>query len=307
MLRGIDVSSYQPPTPDLSGLDFLFVKVTQGLSYENPEWVSQRQDARDHGLVVGFYHYPEIANSAAAEADFFLSKINLVAGDILCLDWEWYGQSVTDAEARAYKDAWIARVRQKAPGHRIVVYADRNNWVNVDTDSNAGDGLWIADYVTAGQPRVQAPWVFHQFTSSPQDEDVANPRFATREDLKVWAGSATPAPPPPPPAPTPSEEDVPSFVVTPTGLSGVTFARGSARTVSFFTDNTLLGGPTDKGAILRVVVWATGKAPEIHEAVAVSNKGSAQVTIDFSDPSLTHSVTVTRVDKAPYPVFGEVS
>lgn len=196
MLKGIDVSSYQGSTPDLSGLDFVFIKVTEGLGYVSPKWVSQRQAARARGVVTGFYHYPNISNSAVAEADHFLSQINLAAGDLLVLDWEWYGQNVTDAQARAYKDAWLAYVKAKVPGHKVGIYADTGNWKNVDQNSNCGDFLWIADYTTAGQPRVQHPWTFHQWSDQPQDEDVAN--FASVADLKAWAGSSAPAPGGPP-------------------------------------------------------------------------------------------------------------
>ena len=185
MLQGVDVSSYQP-SYSTAGLDFVFIKVTQGLSYVNPDWVEQRATARNAGLVTGFYHYPTISNSASAEADYVLAQINLVPGDVLCLDWEWYGQSVADQQARDYKDAWIARVRAKAPGHRIVVYSDKNNWLTVDTDSNVGDGLWIATAgLPAGQPGIQHPWVFHQYSDSPLDLDVAN--FNTADDLRAWA------------------------------------------------------------------------------------------------------------------------
>ncbi|MGW3195203.1 glycoside hydrolase family 25 protein [Streptomyces sp. NPDC001118] len=188
MLTGIDVSSYQSTSYSTAGLSFVGIKVSEGLSYVNSKWVAQRATARAAGLVTIFYHYPHIANSPAAEADYFLAQINLVAGDVLCLDWEWYGQSVTDQQARDYKTAWLAYVKAKAPGHRVIVYADRNNWLNVDNNSNAGDGLWIADYVTAGQPRVQDPWVFHQYSDQPQDMDVAN--FATVDALRAWAGTA---------------------------------------------------------------------------------------------------------------------
>lgn len=184
-IYGQDWASYQSATSDTSGLSFVFVKVTEGLGYTSPVWVSQRNHAKANGLVVGFYHYPHIANDPIAEADYFLKQINLAAGDILCLDWEWYGQSVSDAQARAYKTAWLARVRAKAPGHRVGVYADRTNWTTVDTDSNCGDFLWIADYVPAGQPRIQAPWLFHQYGSDPVDKDFCH--LATLADLRAWA------------------------------------------------------------------------------------------------------------------------
>lgn len=187
MLHGIDVSSYQPSSYSTSGLSFVFIKITEGLSYVNPKWVAQRATARHAGLVTGFYHYPHIDNSPVEEADHFLAQISLVAGDVLCLDWEWYGQNVTDNQARYYKEHWIRHVKAKAPAHRVVLYSDRNNWLNVDADSYCGDGLWIADYTTAGQPRVQHPWLFHQYGSDPVDQDVAN--FPSLSALRGWAGA----------------------------------------------------------------------------------------------------------------------
>lgn len=193
MLKGIDVSSYQSSSYSTTGLSFVGIKVTEGLGYVNSKWVAQRATARAASLVQIFYHYPHIANGPVAEADYFLGQINLAAGDVLCLDWEWYGQSVTNDQARAYKAAWLAHVKAKAPGHRVILYCDRSVWTNVDTDSNAGDGLWIADYTTAGKPRIQAKWLFHQYADSPVDQDVAS--FATVADLQAWANPAAPGPP----------------------------------------------------------------------------------------------------------------
>ncbi|MEU6171701.1 GH25 family lysozyme [Streptantibioticus parmotrematis] len=185
MLQGIDISSYQSSGYPTSGLSFVFIKVTEGLSYVNPKWKAQRTTARDAHLVTGFYHYPHIVNSPTAEADHFLAQLDLAAGDVVCLDWEWYGQKVSDAKARYYKDAWIAHVRSKAPGHRVVLYCDRSNWVTVDTDANCGDGLWIADYTTPGKPRIKHHWTFHQYADSPEDKNVAN--FASVDALRAWA------------------------------------------------------------------------------------------------------------------------
>lgn len=190
MLKGIDVSSYQPGAYSTTGLDFVFIKVTEGLTYVNPRWVAQRGTARAAGLVTGFYHYPHIANSPQSEANHFLSQIKLEPGDILCLDWEWYGQTVSDQQARDYKDTFISYLRDKAPGHRIVTYSDVNNWTHIDRNSNCGDGLWIATGGRpAGQPGIQHPWTFHQYTDKPVDMDVAN--FPTAQALRDWAHGTT--------------------------------------------------------------------------------------------------------------------
>ncbi|WP_435643886.1 GH25 family lysozyme [Streptomyces sp. H49] len=199
MIRGIDISSYQPSTYPTSGLAFVVVKRTEGIGYVNPKAGAQVAHARAAGLIVGHYHYPHIANGAAKEADYFLAKLgsDLHAGDLLVLDWEWYGQAgITSGQADAFKDQWIARVKAKAPGHRVGLYADRNNWLHVDQNSNCGDFLWIADYVTAGKPRIQAKWTIHQYTdAAPQggDGNVAN--FADKAAMAAWANPTAPKPP----------------------------------------------------------------------------------------------------------------
>ncbi|MEV8093184.1 GH25 family lysozyme [Kitasatospora sp. NPDC085879] len=187
MIHGYDVSVYQPEHPNVSGQQFLFVKATEGTSYTNPRMAGQAQTARTAGIALGFYHYPNIAGDPVAQAKHFLSQTRLLGGEILILDWEWYGQHVTNQKARAYKDAWLAYVKGAAHGHKVILYTDTSNWLNVDQNGNCADGLWIADYShPAGQPPIQHPWLFHQYTDKPLDQSVG--RFASLDELKAWAG-----------------------------------------------------------------------------------------------------------------------
>ncbi|WP_037956970.1 GH25 family lysozyme [Streptomyces sulphureus] len=182
-MKGIDVSSYQAERYDTTGLDFSFIKITEGVSYTNPKWVGQRKTARSAGLVTGFYHFVR-PGRMNGQADYFLSKINLVAGDILILDWE--DSEVSNAE----KDAWITYVQGRAPAHRVLLYCNRDYWLNRDTTSFAGDGLWIAEYgITPGRPNIEAPWRFHQYTDTPVDTNLG--LFADRAALRAWAEGAS--------------------------------------------------------------------------------------------------------------------
>lgn len=303
MLHGIDVASYQGATPDFSNCDVVAIKVTEGLGYTNPEFHSQLDDARAHGVRVIYYHYPHIAEDVKEQANYFLTQIGtrLVNNDVLCLDWEWYGQSVTDAQARSFKDSFITEIRGRVK-NRIVVYSDVNNWKTVDTNSNAGDGLWIADYDhPAGQPNVKAAWFGHQYADRPQDEDVWN--FRSIEEFDTWArGNVTP----PPTGNGNSEMYSASFEVGPQG-GGIHFARGIAKNVSFFCDNTLLLGESNVGVDLRVVIWDETPASPHVQTVRVSNHGSKETTIPFEHADSTFAVTVSRADKNVIPVYGEVS
>lgn len=179
-VAGVDISDFQAAAFPVTGLDFAFIKITEGTGYVNPKWEAQRATARQAGLVRGFYHFGR-PGDMHTQVDYFLSKIILEPGDILAFDWEDPGIG------SAQKDDWLRYAKSKAPGHKVILYCNRDYWLNRDASSYAGDGLWIADYVTAGSPRIQAPWLFHQWTDTPLDKDVGN--FASRAALKTWAGT----------------------------------------------------------------------------------------------------------------------
>lgn len=180
-VKGVDVASYQAANFSTRGLDFAFIKITEGTSYTNPKWHAQRETARDAGLVTGFYHFVR-PGSMTAQADYFLSKITLRAGDILALDWEDPGVSCAD------KDAWLKYVKKQAPGHKVILYCNVDYWTTRDTTSYAGDGLWIAQYNgKPGKPGIKAEWKFHQYTSTPIDTNLGN--FANAAALRTWAAA----------------------------------------------------------------------------------------------------------------------
>lgn len=181
MLKGIDVSSYQS-TFDTDGISFVIIKATEGRSYVNPRLTAQTKRARDGGCVVGFYHFLWPGN-ITAQAEYFVSKAPEKSGDLLAVDWEWTGDRTRASNAE--KDRFIREVKRLRPNHRTMLYTNRDFWLNYDTTSYAGDALWIADYVTAGKPRIKAKWRIHQYTSTPLDKNVAD--FASEAALRDWA------------------------------------------------------------------------------------------------------------------------
>ncbi|MDF3302422.1 glycoside hydrolase family 25 protein [Streptomyces tropicalis] len=182
MLRGIDVSAFQSSSYGTDGLSFVFIKATEGRSYVNSKLTAQTKRGRDAGLVVGFYHFLW-PGDITAQADYFVAHAPEQAGDILAVDWETTGDGTHASNAE--KDSFLRKVKQLRPHNRVVLYCNRSFWLGIDTTSYAGDGLWIADYVSAGHPRIEASWRFHQYTDEPQDTNVAN--FSTKAALQSWA------------------------------------------------------------------------------------------------------------------------
>jgi hypothetical protein len=189
-VSGIDVASYQSSTYSTAGLSFVFVKATENTGYVNPHYAAQVAHGRSAGLVVGHYHFAHHGN-AEAQADYFLAHAQLKPGDIIAYDWE--EAKTTQAD----RDAWIKRVKAKAPTYRVVLYCNKSFWRSRDTENYAADGLWIADPNSpAGHPDVTHSWVFHQYSEAGGiDHDVAN--FASVAALKSWATALIPKPKPP--------------------------------------------------------------------------------------------------------------
>ncbi|MGP4113747.1 glycoside hydrolase family 25 protein [Streptomyces sp. 4N509B] len=179
-IKGIDVSGYQSETYPLDGFDFVIVKATEGTSYVNPRHAAQVRRARDHNRVVGHYHYLSSGSGIAAQMDYFLDHAGAREGEVLAVDWEESGVSSDE------KDSAIRRLKDKAGGRKVLLYCNTNFWLNHDTSSFAGDGLWIAHYgVGAGKPGIKDPWLIHQYTDDPIDTNVA--RFDSRSDMAAWA------------------------------------------------------------------------------------------------------------------------
>ncbi|MFE3577835.1 glycoside hydrolase family 25 protein [Streptomyces vinaceus] len=187
-IYGQDWASYQGTEPSVAGIDFVFTKITEGLSYISPKWIRQRDHAKRNGLVWGAYHYPHMANDPKAEADYFLRQVEWQPGDIIVLDWEGYdnaNKGVSKARQLAYKEAWLRYVKAKMPGHPVGMYANVDYWKNVDTTGYCGDFLWIATAGRkAGDPGIKSDWMFHQYGDNPVDKDYCP--LPSREDLRAW-------------------------------------------------------------------------------------------------------------------------
>lgn len=183
---GIDIASYQDSAYSTAGLTFVMVKATEGTGYTNPRHAAQIAHGRSRGLVVGHYHFAR-PGSVTAQAAYFLRTAAPQPGDVLCLDWEDSG--VTSE----WKDEWLHAVQAAMPAHRVILYCNRDFWINRDHSAYAGDGLWIADPDGAmGAPNVQARWLIHQYSEAGGlDHDFSH---LTPAQFHDWAAGSTPQP-----------------------------------------------------------------------------------------------------------------
>lgn len=92
-IHGIDVSHYQEDINwdnlrtistegDTINFTFAFMKATQGLWIEDPAFEGNWEDAHDHHISCGAYHYFMPDKDAGKQADNFINSVKLQNGDL---------------------------------------------------------------------------------------------------------------------------------------------------------------------------------------------------------------------------------
>lgn len=156
-LPGIDVSHYQE-TIDwtkvaASGRRFAIAKATDGRSFVDPMYATNKAEAMAAGIVFGAYHFgrpDDSANDAIKEADHFVDVAQLGQGNLLpVLDLERTG-GLTPEELIGWMLAWLGEVTART-GVRPMIYTSPHGWESRTNDSTAMVDagytvLWIAHW-----------------------------------------------------------------------------------------------------------------------------------------------------------------
>jgi len=182
MIQGIDVSRWQCGTSPVdwtavksSGIQFAFVKATEGTTITDPFLDQSVAGAKAAGILTGVYHVCEAQDHAAAdEAAYFLQ----VAGKYLTpgslapvLDIEGIGYCVSPWTAMVqWIDQWAAAVRV-ATGVVPVIYCSSSmagNLYKADPTIDERYHLWIAAYTSADQLNIGgwSSWSFWQYANN---------------------------------------------------------------------------------------------------------------------------------------------
>jgi GH25 family lysozyme M1 (1,4-beta-N-acetylmuramidase) len=184
--KGLDVSNYQGTINwakvAKAGYRFAFGKATEGTTYNDKTYTTNRNGSEAAGLVFGAYHFarPGGANVAAAtasaikQANHFLAIAGPQPGELPpVLDLEKTG-SLPKQRLLAWTIAWLDQIYART-GVQPFLYTSPLFWKNSLGNSTAaaaaGTGLWIAHWTSTGKPTVPAQnwngsgWKFWQWTN----------------------------------------------------------------------------------------------------------------------------------------------
>ena len=146
-MKGTDISSYQGSVDFVkvknSGIEIVYIKATEGITYKNPLLESQYSGAMAAGLKIGFYHYLR-ANDPTIEAKYFLSVINGLSADCkYAVDVEDLSNKTVaqkSLDVRKFADYLIANNKE------VCIYTTDNYYATQLNSSVKNIPLWVAHY-----------------------------------------------------------------------------------------------------------------------------------------------------------------
>lgn len=191
-VNGMDVSYYDDSVDwnaaHAAGIDFAFIRVTDGTQYKDPKFAAYWQGAKDAGVLRGAYQFFRPAEDPIAQADLLLSLAPYQAGDLPpVLDVEVNG-GLTTAQVTAGVHAWVDHVTA-AIGRVPIVYAGLYSWPTLTGGADlTSSPLWIAQYTSAACPNIPTPWTQWMFWQH-SDTGMVDGVVSSQLDLNVFNGT----------------------------------------------------------------------------------------------------------------------
>ena len=204
VVEGIDVSHWQADVDWQavadSGIDFAFIRVSDGLAFRDQRFDDNWQQARAAGLLRGSYQFFRNNIDPVEQAQLLLDDMGpLQAGDLPpVIDIETNDGTLSQDDFADAVQTWLDHV-EAALGVKPIIYTRASFWNPQVGSADFGDyPMWVAhygsdDYVCPNVPVGWTDWTFHQYTSSgnASTEDAFREvdGIAGRVDLNFFDGS----------------------------------------------------------------------------------------------------------------------
>lgn len=186
-VHGVDISHYQFDVDfkklKEDGIQFVFVKATEGVSYKDDYFKKNWEGLEKHGLIRGAYHFYRPSVLGKRQAEEFIKTVPLKSGDLPpVLDLEETDNRSDEIVLKGVKN-WLKTVEEHY-GVKPIIYVNQN-YYNKFIKGNLEDyPIWIAAYRWNKPDLPQSDWEFWQYSDRGWRDGVE-----VRVDLNVFGGS----------------------------------------------------------------------------------------------------------------------
>lgn len=178
---GVDLSHHQGNVDwrkiKQGGVEYAFIKTTEGNSFLDPRFLDNWQSARRAGVRRGAYHFFSPNDDPVRQADYFLASLGSDRGELApVIDIESSGGGISKSDYTARVKAFLDRV-ESVTGKKPMIYTSARLWDQYTTrPAWAGQyPLWVAQY-GASSPSLPAGWSkadYWQFSNKGKISGVA--------------------------------------------------------------------------------------------------------------------------------------
>ncbi|MGH8794314.1 MAG: GH25 family lysozyme [Stackebrandtia sp.] len=178
--QGVDVSHYQGAINWTSvrnaGIQFAFIKATEGTSYKDPRFNVNYPNAYHAGVIRGAYHFARPANSSgAAQANYFASNGGAWSADNRTLPGALDLEAGCHGLSQQAMRNWILdfyNTYKARTSRDVVIYTTASWWSSCTgnwTGMSSRSPLWVAHWTSSHSPTIPAgfpTYTFWQFSST---------------------------------------------------------------------------------------------------------------------------------------------
>lgn len=198
--RGIDVSHYQGTVnwADVAagGTTFAMIKASEGTSYTDPMFATNWSGCKSNNILCGAYHYFLPTECFLKQADLLCQQLTSVDFDpaadlppaIDCEDIEGVSSSTY-----VYALKELLHVLQLQLKCTPMIYVSPAFWQSLGNPDFTSYPLWVANYTTASEPEIPAPWKSYaiwQYSETGEVGGIAGDVDLDRSNPSVTADSS---------------------------------------------------------------------------------------------------------------------
>lgn len=194
-VRGVDVSSYQGkidwPILAEKGIQFAFLKATEGSGLVDPCFSHNWEGARKTDLWIGAYHFFSFDSPGKTQAENFIETVPDAPGLLPpVVDLEFYGDYVQHPPSEIQIQEELNVLLRTLEAHyekRPILYATEASYQFLLSEDYETYDIWIRNVLTRPALPDDRDWTFWQYTNR-----GTLPGYSGEErfiDLNVFCGT----------------------------------------------------------------------------------------------------------------------
>ncbi len=155
-VTGVDLSAHNGAvcfdSLAASGIDFVYLKASEGTSFRDKAFLRNYGAARRAGLAVGAYHFFRFDCDGALQSVNFLKAIDSLKPDLpLAIDVEEWRNAPGETTAIVRERLGILVALLRARGHRVIIYTNKQGHARFVRNGFAAQDspdVWICSFTT---------------------------------------------------------------------------------------------------------------------------------------------------------------